>query len=480
MSSNLFPHQAEGITFLKEKGRAILADEMGLGKTRQAIVAAIEAGDLQHAEVVVCPASLKVNWQREINAVDPAAAVRICSGTVNEESIANEWKLAQLDGRRFWIVINYDILGKNAGWLTEWGESDCLGTLILDEVHYIKGQSIRAKAALQVAAQAPRVYALTGTPILNRPIEFFNTLRAIGHPLTQGHPPSKARKDYAVRYCNAFLRRMGPYRFWDESGASNLDELQAFVQPWMLRRKKAEVLDLPPKIVTTLDVELSKDDRARYESAWQDYVQWVANHPELGKDLGNVLMAQQLVELQKLKQVCSLAKVPRIAADVRNAIEQGEKVIVFSQYTETIHQLAQELRKEGVVTLTGADDQNARQRAVDAFQGTDSVKVFVANLKAGGVGLTLTAATIVMFADMDWSPEQHAQAEDRAHRIGQGGTVNVYYYVTTGTIEEDIVRILEAKKEIIKALVEGQAGRMKGVSMAEEIARLTARKAIPA
>ena len=163
------------------------------------------------------------------------------------------------------------------------------------------------------------------------------------------------------------------------------------------------------------------------------------------------------MELTKLKQVCSKAKIPVMVADIEDAIEQDNKVIVFSQYTETIKILEEKLieKKIKCVTLTGENNMKERQDAVDDFQNKDEVMVFVANIKAGGVGLNLTRASHVMFADMDWSPELHRQAEDRAHRIGQQGTVNVYYYVIQDTIEEDIIDILTAKQETIGTITGG-------------------------
>ncbi len=173
--------------------------------------------------------------------------------------------------------------------------------------------------------------------------------------------------------------------------------------------------------------------------------------------MDNIKGAQQLIELGKLKQVCSTAKVNRIAGDIMNAVEQGQKVIVFSQYTSTIHDIEFILGtfKDGPRTaiLTGQDSAESRQQSVDQFQNDRNCKVFIANIKAGGVGITLTAASIVMFADMEWSPEIHNQAMDRAHRIGQSGTVNVYYYICKETIEEKIVELLSQKKEIISKLV---------------------------
>lgn len=444
----LFDHQVEGVQFLIDKGHAILSDEMGLGKTKQAVIAAGETSE--GAILVVCPASLKINWEREICMVYPEDEVKIISGSINP-NIEDE----------AWIVINYDILSKHTE-LIDMVKDGRITTVIFDEAHYIKDtKAIRTKAALTLALHVKHVYCLSGTPVMNRPIELFALLRAVKHPLANkdGEAVSALRKAYGKRYCAAYFHRLGysGKGFWDESGASRLPELRELTRDIFLRRMKKDVLDLPEKILSVVSCELDSEDRERYNRAWDEYLAWIEAHPEENKNIGGVLSAQALIELGKLKQVCSLSKASRIVADIENAVDQGQKVIVFSQYTATIRRLDALLgnRGMGAVTLTGEDDQQSRQQAVDSFQNDDETKVFIANIKAGGVGLTLTAASIVIFADMDWSPETHRQAEDRAHRIGQTGTVNVYYYIAENTIEEDIIDILTQKQETIGALTGG-------------------------
>jgi len=458
--TDLFQHQVEGIKFLKETRRAILADEMGLGKTRQAILAAgeIQREDYNHTNgvLVVCPASLKINWEREIQMVYPGDDIHtIRSGP--------EEKLPRCP----WTIINYDMLPKYKEQILRLIADGSISIAIIDEAHYIKGKkTIRATTTLDIVMCLEIVFALTGTPIMNRPIELFNLLKAIKHPL------GRAITTFSRRYCGAYLKTIVKkdriLRFWDDKGATHLEELREFTKGSILRRLKKDVLDLPAKIVSVQITELSKESRKEYETAFDNYVEWLTNNPTHDKDIENIVDARHLVELMKLKQVCSRAKIDRIISDIRSAVDQGQKVIVFSQFTGTITALKEALSQEKrgsryddakepiwAVTLTGQDDMHARQEAVDAFQNKDDAKVFIANIKAGGVGITLTAASIVMFADMEWSPELHSQAEDRAHRIGQTGTVNVYYYIAGETIEEDIVDILERKRTIIKELMDG-------------------------
>lgn len=439
--TTLFKHQTEGIEFLKRTQKAILADSMGLGKTKQAILAAGTVG--KKSILVICPASLKINWEREIHIEYPEDEVDIIQSGPTREI-----------GNLIWIIINYDMLPKYHDQLIEKLEQGEIETIILDESHYIKGKSIRAKATLELTEKAERVYCLTGTPVMNRPIELFNQLRAIGHPL------GKNRSVYGKRYCGAFLKtipkRNGTIlRFWDESGATRLPELKEYIKDVFLRRTKEEVLDLPDKIISQQMCELTPEQQGEYDEAWEMYLNWIESHPDAERDIQNIKDAQQLIELGKLKQVCSRAKVKRIADDIENAVEQDEKVIVFSQYTQTIENIKMEMENRNIiaVTLTGADDSETRQRSVDMFQTDPLTKVFIANIKAGGVGINLTAASIVIFADMEWSPEIHNQAMDRAHRIGQKGTVNVYYYIVKDTVEEQIVEMLSQKKDIISQVV---------------------------
>lgn len=464
--------------FLKEKKRAILADEMGLGKTRQAIIAAKEEVDtprlyrgMAAATLVICPASLKINWAREIQMIYPHdTVIKVDSG--KEEDLRYHQ----------WIIINYDMLHKYKDQIIGMIEQEKIDSVIVDEAHYIKGaKTIRSKTTLDIVTLIDIVYMLTGTPIMNRPIELFPLLKAIRHPL------GRAKTVFAKRYCGAYMKTIIKkngqiIRFFEDKGATHIEELREFTKGHILRRLKKDELNLPPKIISVQLTELSKESRKEYDTAFDNYVAWIENNPEMilkgdpqkkiEDVLGNIMDARHLVELMKLKQVCSRAKIERMVSDIRSAVDQGQKVIVFSQFTGTIMRIKEELAqskrgtryddsKEPIlaVTLTGQDDMKSRQASVDAFQNHEDTKVFIANIKAGGVGITLTAGSIVMFADMEWSPELHSQAEDRAHRIGQSQMVNVYYYIAADTIEEDIVDILETKKAIIKELMDGDAGQ---------------------
>lgn len=488
----LFTHQHQGVEFLQAKKKAILADEMGLGKTTQAIVSAVKESE---PTLVVCPATLKTNWAREIVMIDPDATV----GIVESGKLGNIHQY-NVGGGTEWLVINYDLLEK-------YGEDIGLylpfKTLILDEAHYIKNQSTkRTKVSLNLAKYARRVYLLTGTPILNRPMELYTLLKAIDHPIAENW------YGYAKKYCGAYMREvkrrvynpitkkseLKVLKFLETGGATNLVELHQHLKPVYLRRTKDILGDsLPEKIITNLELELSSKDKKLYDGAWDKYYDYLEKNPdevriqydlserEIGEKLGNIQATRHLIELNKLKQVCSLAKIPTILERVADIVEQGEKVIVFSQYNETIDQIKTELRKAKIqaVSIQGDNDANERQKAVDAFQKDEGVQVFVGNIKACGVGITLTKASTVLFADMEWTPGLNSQAEDRAHRIGQTKLVNIYYYTYKETIEEDIVELLDKKSQIIKKVLEGKDDKVKDISIAGKLVqRLQAKKDI--
>jgi SWI/SNF-related matrix-associated actin-dependent regulator 1 of chromatin subfamily A len=439
LSRGLFPHQIEGLAFLLGRRRAILADDMGLGKTRQAIVAlreAVPAGPY----LVVCPASVKHNWRREIHAVTPDAAVRIVGGPASLPPVP-------LPGG--WLIVNYDILGKHFDRLEEtpWAG------IVFDEAHYLKNHtSQRSRFARRLADRRdargadPVVYALTGTPLTNRPRDLFPLLQLVDHPL------GKSFLSFARRYCAAEHNGYG----WVTDGASNLEELAVQLHGVMIRRAKEQVLALPPKLRTWLPVEVPAGTGVHeVREALQ-----LLLAPRAPQQRERVRL---LALLTKARHKLAVAKTGQTIDLVGGAVAQGEKVLAFSCFDEPLQRLHAHFGDASVL-LTGATPAGGRQALVDRFQGDDRVRVFVANILAGGVGLNLTAARQVVFNDLDWVPANHWQAEDRAYRIGQQGTVNVNYLVAAGTIDEFVATLLEAKAQLVRAVVEGQAlgGAMNG------------------
>lgn len=434
----LFSHQREGIRFLAGSRGAILADDMGLGKTRQAIIALHERrpeGNL----LVVCPASLKLNWEREIRQVLPDAEVAILNGP--DPVVPARW-----------TVVNYDILSRKKGDLKKhrWAG------VILDEAHYIKNQgAARSEAALSLLSSVEDRYLLTGTPVMNRPIELFSLLRAVEHPLGDDYVT------FGKRYCAGEKTTYG----WDFSGASNLEELRARTEGTILRRRKEDVLDLPPKLRNVVPVPV-------------DYAKHAALHDQLlalaqraaDSSTGHTRWNELLPVFSKLRHALGKDKVKHTAKLAHDAIENGEKVIIFTCFNAVADALQREFG-EAAVRLTGDTPQAERQAAVDRFQQDPGAKVFVGNILAAGTGITLTAATQVLFNDLDWVPANHLQAEDRAYRIGQAATVNVQYVSAPGTVDEAVWAVLERKFGILAQLDYAQDESAIAVSAAEDILR---------
>jgi len=437
LARGLFPHQIEGVAFLLGRTRAILADDMGLGKTRQAIVALRQVAP-RGPYLVVCPASVKRNWAREIDLAAPGASTHIID------------RSQELPEAPAWVIINYDILGKHI---------DSLGSvpwagLVFDEAHYLKNhRSARSRLARQIADRAkansdahPAVYLLTGTPLTNRPRDLFVLLQLAGHPL------GRSFLSFAKRYCAAERNEYG----WETRGASNIEELTVQLHGVMLRRSKDDVLSLPPKIRTWLPVDVPKGTGVR---DMRKVVELMVGDSELapGSTVDERrLRGRLLAAVTRARQTLADAKVSATLDLVTGAVEQGEKVIVFSCFEEPVQKIVEAFRGSAVL-LTGETPAEKRQAIVDRFQQEERIRVFVANIIAGGIGTNLTAATQVVFNDLDWVPANHWQAEDRAYRIGQTRTVNVTYMVAAGTIDDFVQMVLEKKARLVSAIVDGRA-----------------------
>jgi SWI/SNF-related matrix-associated actin-dependent regulator 1 of chromatin subfamily A len=450
LAEGLFPHQVEGVAFLLGRRRAILADDMGLGKTRQSIVALTEAAPTG-PWLVVSPASVKRNWAREITAARPADPVHVVGPELPPSS-----------GYDGWVVVNYDLLAKHLAALSALPWTG----LVFDEAHYLKNHtSQRSKHSRQLigGAQDAFVHALTGTPLTNRPRDLFPLLQLVGHPM------AKSFLSFAKRYCEAYHNGYG----WVTDGASNLDELRVQLHGVMLRRTKDEVLDLPPKLRSWVPVPVpentgKRETRLVLETLIAGALERVrgrggsdaaASTPirlrRSGGSAADVARVRLLGSLTKARLAIARAKAANTIEFVEGVLAQGEKAIVFSYFDEPVQRIAEHFGEQAVV-LTGATPTAKRQALVDRFQDDPGVRVMVANVIAGGVGITLTAARQVIFNDLDWVPANHWQAEDRAYRIGQTNTVNVTYFAAEGTIDEFVAHALRTKAALIEAVVEGR------------------------
>ena len=433
-------HQKEAIQKLVENKKFILADDMGLGKTTSTIISALETGAKK--VLIICPASLKINWQREIeNYSDRTTSI--------------------IEGKKWddadFVIINYDII-KNFHDDKKKSESTIVKSkfdlVIVDEAHYVQNsQAQRTKLINDIGRNVERVWLLTGTPITSRPINYFNLLNLIDSPVAQNWMA------YVKRYCNGFQFQAGRRKIWNVSGASNLEELRDRTSPLVLRRLKENVLDLPEKIITPVYLRLKSKE---YEELMGEYYDWYDKSGESDS------LTLQFTKLTKVRQVIAEEKTKATIELCENIIEQGKKVIVFTNFTKSLEMILQHFGKSAV-RLDGQMSQKERQLSVDNFQNDENITVFVGNIKAAGVGITLTAAEAVVMNDLSFLPSDHSQAEDRSYRYGQKNNVLVYYPIFDNTVEGIIYDILKKKKNIFETIMGDNANSMDSV---EEIMNL--------
>ncbi len=497
-----FPFQWAGIRYALKRKRVFIADQMGLGKTIQAICTVLAANAFPC--VVITPASLKINWKREFKLAAPHLAVEVIDGMT-----PRRWAGKLLGGVPDVFVVNYDILGPHVAGLREVG----IRSVVLDEAHYIKnGKTLRGKAVESLVCTDEHyrkivegktrpgevagplqpglefVLFLTGTPILNRPGELKYPLKLMRRLQEFG-----GSRYFDTRYCGASSGYGG-----GATGADNLGELNDVLRAnCYIRRLKADVLkELPPK--TRTPITLTIDNRKEYEDTERDFVIWVRDraarqekfrealearlrvHREMAISSGRLtvaeadaevadlrkqairehqdsaeeraLRAEVLVRMGVLEQCAVKGKLKGAISWIRDFLESGEKLVLFCTHRDPVKTIAAEF---DAPTITGDDTGDQRQAAVERFQTDPDCRLIVCNLQAGGVGLTLTAASNVAFLEMGWTPAEHDQAEDRCHRIGQTDTVTAWYLLGEGTIDEYKAAKLDQKRAIVDAATEG-------------------------
>lgn len=434
LKKEMYPYQKVGAEFLVASGgRAIIADAPGLGKTIQALSYAKHMG--YQRTLVVAPASVKFSWAVEVKKWTNLKAVVIDSKT----------DLAQIPHDVEVWIINYDILKKHHDQLAKI-RFDCM---IGDECQLIKSTSaMRTKAFRSISRHIPSVVLLSGTPLLSRPSELFSLLNIID-PKTWSN-----WYEYARKYCAAHQTRWG----MDTSGASNVEELHARIKRYFIRRDKSEVLkELPPKNFIDVPVELDKATAKEYELAASNLARYLKDRQ--GKqpaEVARAMAAEKLQQLNILRQLNALGKVDVAIELVESILEAGEKVLVFSSFIEPLDRLKAHFGDKAV-TITGQTPVDERQAVVEKFQGDKETKIFLGGIKSAGVGITLTAASNVVFLDYSWNPADHQQAQDRVHRPGQvANSVNIYQLFAMNTIDDDLKEILETKQGIFDQVIEGK------------------------
>lgn len=479
-------YQRAGIAFATGRPSTLIADEMGLGKTIQAI-GVINADPIIKRVLVLCPASLRVNWRNEMRKwlTRPMTIELPKNGDLPSEA-------AEI------AVVNYDkLVGKSGRAMLDALMGRGFDLLVADEAHFLKnpkaqrtiavlGKAARkdAPATPGLASRARRAVFLTGTPILNKPIE--------AHPLLAALSPAEFGDffKFGKRYCNAHKEFLpNGKEVWNFNGSSHLDELQERLRKTvMVRRLKADVLkDLPAKRRQIVTLALDDDSTVRRlverewaeqegedaeieraidgEDAYRTRVAdlWASQRErDFGDDYGSPRRSRGSKEkagvdftgVSTTRHQLALAKVPAALEYLDGMLEEGiTKVVVFAHHLDVIAQIVEHFG-DSAVSITGQTPMDARQAIVDRFQTDSSAKVFVGNLRAAGVGLTLTAASDVVFVELDWTPANVSQAEDRCHRIGQRRSVHVRHLVIDESLEVQMAKVIVEKQDVADAALD--------------------------
>ena len=436
-----YEYQKEGIAYALEKKRCIMGDEPGLGKTAQAI--GVLTITQAFPALVICPASLKVNWQRELKRFGGINAIILSDQ--NQATWQKFWDLRLKNGRHAAevFITNYESLKKffvqrirREGRFTLKSvdfdpRKDLFRTVIIDESHKCKTKSTQQSKFVQGIAQGKEyVLELTGTPVVNNNIDLIQQLTIMGRLEDFG-----GYSKFMARYCAG------------ERKSSHLKELNYLLRKnCFFRRLKKDVLtQLPDKTRSYLITDI--DNRKEYKTAERDVINYLIQYKDADDEkIQKTIRGAVMVKMGILKQISAKGKVQSAIDIIHNTIDGGQKLIVFCFLKEVVAQLKQEFRD--AVTVTGSENDKQKQWAVDRFQTDDDCRLIILNYRSGGVGLTLTAASNVLFVEFPYTYADCQQAEDRAHRNGQKNAVNCVYLLGQGTIDEYLYNLIQTKKDI--------------------------------
>ena len=440
----LRPYQRNGVARGLELKRYINGDEMGLGKTVQSIVTLATAhmmGEDVFPALVICPSSLKENWRREVEKFTNHKAM------VLSDKNRSSWPKYFECGYAQFFIVNYESLKKyfithiptKKGYKSiEIGVSantDLLKSIIIDESHRLKDKTTQqTKFTLRIAHKKNRVILLTGTPVVNKPIDLWPQLAIMGH--TQIFGPTE--KEYKNRFCD------GGY------GASNLKALHFLLNKHcFFRREKRDVAkDLPELDREKIYAEITT--RKEYDQAEDNFLQWLNSHDFTDEQISNKLNAEALVKMNVLRQISAKGKIEHAREFINEILEAGEKLIVFCNLKSIVAELKDIYPH--ALTITGSDSTDQRDRNVQDFQTKKDVQLIIINIKAGGTGLTLTASNRVLFIEFPWTYADCVQCEARSHRIGQTLPVMCSYIVGQDTIDEKMLDIILEKKNLAQEI----------------------------
>lgn len=478
-----FDYQLEGIKFGLTHDKFLLGDEQGLGKTMQAIQLAVaRKHEFKHCLIVCGVNSVKYNWLREIEKHSNEKAHILGMYYTKREGKLRvdgplEEKLNDLKNGidEYFIITNIETLKeipkskkvsamskqeltykRILDKLEKMTLDGTIGMVIIDEVHKAKNHSSRQGKGIHRLKSKYKM-ALTGTPIMNNPLDLYNVLKWLG---AENH----SFTEFKNFYCN-----LGGFMGSDVVGYKNLDHLKQNLDRVMLRRLKEDNLDLPEKISYTEYVDMKKSQEKLYTQIVNELIDKIEEIE---------LSPNPLAMLTRLRQVTSYpqvltdavkenAKLERLDEMLEEIVDNGKKAIIFSNWSKVTQKVKERYAKYNPAYIDGSTVD--RMDEVERFQNDDSCKVIIGTIGAMGTGLTLTAASTVFFIDKPWTPAEVDQASDRAHRIGTKENVNIVTLAVRESVDEKIENLLEGKRDIASALVDGKANREAAMELVRDV-----------
>lgn len=440
-----YPYQREGIIYGLEHRRLIIGDEPGLGKTLQSIGIVDTAG--AYPCLVICPSSLKINWQREFGKFTEKSAL------VLDNAVRTTWPYLLKMGMHQVAVVNYESLRKYFVWDIKGGKSFRLKdvvfcpqikmfkSVIIDESHRVKDPSAQQTIFTKgLSVGKEWIILLSGTPVVNRPEDLVAQLSIMGR-LQQFGGATQFRADYCTDPKDKKAEPAVPLSVLSRQ----------LYDTCMIRREKAKVLpQLPDKTRVDLYVDIS--NAPEYNLAAEDLAEYLRQYTECtDREIRRKMRMEALVRFMTLRQLATLGKVAQAVDFIRTFLDSGKKLIVFCSLHEVVDALVKAF--PGAVTVTGRDSAVSKQAAVDAFQNNPDTCLIVCSIKAAGVGLTLTASSSVAFLELPWTFCDCCQCEDRAHRIGQKDNVTCYYLLAKGTIDHAVYNLIQDKKNVANQIM---------------------------
>lgn len=436
-----YPYQLEGIRFGIEKKRLLIGDEPGLGKTLQSI-GIINASNAYPC-LVICPSSLKINWQREFAKFTDKSAL------ILDGSVQATWGYLLKIGMHQIAITNYESLRKYFVWDIKGDRKSfrlkdvvfnpaikVFKSIIIDESHRVKDPSAQQTIfAKGISFGKERIILLSGTPVVNRPDDLVAQLSIMGRIADFGGA-AKFRANFCTDPRDKAAQPAVPLTVLSKQ----------LYDTCMIRREKQKVLpQLPAKTRTDIFIDIS--NREEYRVAANDLTTYLQQYTECTDwDIRRKMQMEALVRFLTLRALATKGKIAQTADFINTFLTNGKKLIVFCSLHEVVDELLKIFPK--AVTVTGRDSAVSKQAAVDAFQNSEDTRLIICSIKAAGVGLTLTAASDVAFCELPWTMADCLQCEDRAHRIGQKDNVNCYYLLGSGTIDSTIYSLIQQKKSI--------------------------------